>query len=111
MEYHPHKWLLVQIQDGNEMLYKVFGSFYGGFTDGDSWKMNSGITSIEDCGDYFRVYGYSGSVYLCAKENYGASFYGSSVLADFEKRSEGKLCVIPTLEAAMALTRHLIKAQ
>jgi hypothetical protein len=108
MEYHPHKWLLLRITDG-EPLYKVFASFYGGYLDGDSWKMNSGITGIEDCGDCFRIHGYSRSVYVCPKESYGASAYGFSVVCRFEELSEGKLVHIPTLELALDEVQHLFK--
>src|SRR6202007_2203306 len=93
MEYFPHKWLLVRI-DGPEPLYKVFASFIAG---GDSWKINSGITCIEDKGDHLRIYGHSGSVYACRKDAYGASQYGFVVLGELENMSY-KLTRINTLE-------------
>lgn len=101
MEYHPHKWLLLRIEDGGTVLFKVFASFYGGFTTGDSWKMNSGITRIEDAGDFLRIHGYSGSVYVCPKACYGASYYAASVLQRFEEQSDGKLKHIPDMQAGL----------
>ncbi len=77
----PHKWVVVKIEnDGNE-YYKVYGSWRGGYLDGDRWKMNSGISSIQEDEKAFFFSGLSGSKYLCLKGHYGiASAYTESVL-------------------------------
>ena len=68
MKYNkPHNWVVVKIE---ENLYKVLGGWCGGYLDGDSWKLNSGITKVKDGGDYWLFIGNSGSVYQCHKEGY-----------------------------------------
>jgi len=80
----PHRWLLVEQGD----IHKVFASFTGGYGDGDSWKLNSGIDKVVIDGDYFLFHGYSGSVYKCHKESYGTTGYGGFVLASLMEHAE-----------------------
>ena len=81
MEYEPDKWLGVKIgNDHSPPHYRIFASWYGGYLGGDSWKLNSGITNVTLKDDIYSFEGSSGSVYLCHKNNYGASGYGSGVL-------------------------------
>jgi hypothetical protein len=67
--YKPDNWVVIKI-DGNEPHYRVLAGWSGGYLDGDSWKMNSGITRVEDDGDCYNFYGSSGSCYSCHKESY-----------------------------------------
>lgn len=83
IDYHyaPEEWCLVQITN-NDPHYRVFGSWRGGYITGDSWKLNSGITSVEEDEEFYYFKGYSGSVYRCHKERYGIrSPYNSGILA------------------------------
>jgi hypothetical protein len=70
-----HNLLLVILKikkaNAEEYFYKVLGGWSGGYLDGDSWRMNSGIVSVTEEDDYFLFHGYSGSVYKCHKESYG----------------------------------------
>jgi hypothetical protein len=77
MTYQPDKWLLLKI-NGQHPHSRVFGSWAGGYLDGDSWRLNSGITSVEEDGDYYIFNGHTGSKYRCHKEMYGATVYGYS---------------------------------
>lgn len=79
--YTPHKWLVIDC--GND-LYKVFAVWSGGYLDGDSWKLNSGIKNAEDMGDHYIIHGYSTSKYKCYKKNYGTNIYGTSLLSNME---------------------------
>ena len=72
----PDRWILLKI--GN--IYKVFGSWSGSYLHGDSWRINSGIESVEDDGDFWLFHGVSGSVYKCRKTSYGTTGYSSMVL-------------------------------
>jgi hypothetical protein len=75
----PHRWLLVEQGD----IHKVFASFTGGYLDSNSWRLNSGIESVEvDEDGNFLFHGFSGSAYRCRKDAYGTTGYGSMVLAD-----------------------------
>lgn len=89
MLFHtPEEWLLVKI-DGPIPHYRVFGSWRGGYLSGDSWRMNSGVTSVEEDGNYYLFHGESGSVYKCHKKAYGIkSPHNNSVLANY--KAQGK---------------------
>ena len=39
----PNKWVILEIEFKSGVEYKVFGSWTGGYLDGDSWRLNSGI--------------------------------------------------------------------
>ena len=79
-EYFPDKWIIVKAVLPSETFYRVFASWSGGYTHGDSWKMNSGITSVRDSGEHWCFYGYSGSVYYCRKPAYGVTAYSAGIL-------------------------------
>lgn len=72
----PHRWLILKIGD----IYKVFGSWFGGYLDGDAWRLNSGIERVEDAGDHWLFHGFSGSVYQCRKDSCGSNAYGYAIL-------------------------------
>ena len=88
-EYIPDKWVVVKIE-GKEfpLTYKVFACWYGGYLNGDSWKMNSGITKVTKEKDCYLFEGYSGSVYKCHEKTYGSNSYGVSILLNIIKKSD-----------------------
>ena len=69
--YTPDNWVVIKI-NGPTPHYRVLGGWSGGYLDGDSWRMNSGIVRVEDdvAGHCFRFYGSSGSCYVCRKHSY-----------------------------------------
>lgn len=68
----PDKWVVLKIDN----YYKLFASWIG-----DSWKINSGITKIEEDEDNYYFFGFSGSCYKCYKKSYGvATSYSSNIL-------------------------------
>jgi len=85
--YIPDKWMLVHI-GGDDPHYRVFGSWYGGYLHGDSWRMNSGITRCDEEGDYYVFHGSSGSQYRCHKKCYGTTAYGASILEGYKKEAK-----------------------
>jgi len=89
MEYteKPHKWLLVRAH-GTDPHWRIFATWHGSYLHGDSWRLNSGIRSVEDKDDYFDFVGYSGSVYRCSKTGYGITQYGMVVLTDLLGKSD-----------------------
>jgi len=64
-------WVVMKLP---EKGYKLLTGNSGGYLDGDSWRLNSGITSMVDDGDFWLVYGHSGSAYRCHKEAYTVRF-------------------------------------
>lgn len=94
-DYYPDRWVVINIIPDKELHpesqqhYRVFASWNGGFVSGDSWRMNSGIESVEEDDEFFHFFGTSGSVYHCRKGNYGLNFYANNVLNSTIKKSEG----------------------
>ena len=79
--YTPDKWVCLKMtQKSGEVLYKIFANWYGGYLNGDSWQLNSGVANVEIDGDIIKFHGYSGSVYACHKNCYGTSGYGAGIL-------------------------------
>ena len=67
--YRPDNWVIIKF-DGPDPHYRVLAGWSGGYTSGTSWKLNSGITKVEDHNDFYRFYGSSGSCYDCNKVSY-----------------------------------------
>ena len=84
-EYNPDKWVMLKFIHNGSVIYKILATFYGGYLSGDSWKLNSGCTKIEEDGQCFLFHGSSGSVYRCHKNAYGMGGYTSGVYASFQK--------------------------
>jgi len=80
----PDRWVVLEINNGKEVVNKVFAGWYGGYLDGDSWKLNSGNTNEEEFDDRWEFTGYSGSTYVCYKQNYGMNGYMSTLLRDWQ---------------------------
>ena len=88
----PEQWVIIRIPTEDNIdvpYYKVFAGWRGGYLDGDRWRLNSGITRVEEDDEYYYFYGYSGSCYKCHKNAYGLkneryyfSLYVQGVLAD-----------------------------
>lgn len=89
--YCPQLWVVLEFSriDRAQMNheYKVFGSWAGGFANGDEWRMNSGINKIEDCGDHWIFHGYSGSAYRCFKGKVGTTRYTSDIVDHIQSKS------------------------
>ena len=79
-EYFPDYWVIIKVETDKETFCKVFGCWSGGYLDGDSWRMNSGIESFNETDGSFDFFGSSGSTYICHKEAYGMNMHGSGVM-------------------------------
>jgi hypothetical protein len=87
--YNPDVWVVVKfsgedVPDGE--MYKILAGWYGGFTQGDSWKLNSGITKITQDEHNYHVDGYSGSTYVCHKEAERTSVYTKGIFDSFSQQ-------------------------
>lgn len=89
MTTKPDGWIVVRIVGNSRTIFKVFASWSGGYTQSDSWKLNSGIESLEVTKRAVHIKGYSGSVYECSKKAYGRiSPYNRGVLNYFVASQE-----------------------
>lgn len=86
-DYIPDNWVVLKISvPGQHTVYKVLAGWSGGYLDGDSWRMNSGVTEVTEDGDYLLFHGYSGSVYRCHKKSYGLRMGNASVYNKLKER-------------------------
>jgi len=89
-EYTPDNWVILKIKEGkyDRGFYKVLAGWSGGWLDGDSWRMNSGITEVKQDGDYYEFYGASGSCYRCHKDNYRLTMANSGVYNQLKAKED-----------------------
>lgn len=87
-EYTPDCWTVLEFTHGETVTRKMFGVWYGGYTTGDSWKLNSGITGVRVIDGVYEFDGASGSTYYCYLDNYGMSSLQVSVLSGWMKQAE-----------------------
>lgn len=79
--YTPDKWVILKILDeNNNTIFKVLAGWTGGYLEGQSWKINSGITEVSFDGNFYEFKGYSGSVYRCSKNGYGTNNMTADIL-------------------------------
>ena len=65
-EYTCDNWVVIKFNtEEHGIYYKVLVGTSGGYLDGDSWRMNSGITKVEEDEAFYYFYGSSGSRYRC----------------------------------------------
>jgi hypothetical protein len=70
-EYKPDSWVIIKMTHNEQTFYKVLGGWSGGYLNGTSWRLNSGVEKVSLDNDRYMFYGSSGSVYSCHKETYG----------------------------------------
>jgi len=82
-DYYPDSYQFISIssdKDDNKII-KLFAVWHGGYLTGDAWKLNSGVTKIEQSSyQSYIVSGYSGSQYVVNKHSTKLSSYGEAVL-------------------------------
>jgi len=76
----PDRWVIIKIKTPDETTLKLFSTWFGGYLDNDSWRLNSGITDIIQEEDYYIVKGHTDTVYKIYKNNTGTSGYTGQVL-------------------------------
>ena len=89
-EYNPDVWVMLKFNYNGEVIYKILAGWYGGYTSGDSWKLNSGCTKVEKDGDFLLFSGSSGSVYRVPADPHGYRMSGltSNIYLSFQKQIE-----------------------
>lgn len=77
----PDAWIIVKIKNKNETVHKIAAGWNGGYLHGNSWRVNSGIKSVDYKDGFYRFFGFSGSIYECHQSTYSR-----------------KICNMPALE-------------
>ena len=88
--YTPDRWIIVKVhhEESKTTIYKILGSWYGGYLGADEWRLSSGITSIKDNGSHYLIGNHSGSEYTCFKNSEGASAYSHGVLSELISKAD-----------------------
>lgn len=83
----PDRWIIIRIDINGKIIHKVFASWSGGYLDGDSWRLNSGIAKVDSDEDNYYFHGFSGSCYKCSRKGYGiATAYSVGILDSIIER-------------------------
>jgi len=91
----PERWVILKISN----IYKVFGTWTGGYLGSDRWKLNSGIENVEEDDEYYYFIGFSGSCYKCHKKGYGTiTSYGNYILNDIIKKGNGQIKLMDNVD-------------
>ena len=85
MDYCPNRWIFVRLTSSSGSQYKVFATWFGSYTNGDCWRLSSGVVKVSLDGDFYVFNNYSGSNYHCHKDSYGTSVYTDGVLFDIRE--------------------------
>jgi len=51
----PDVWELIRITNDGANIDKILSGWYGGYANGDSWRLSSRISKIEDHPDYLYI--------------------------------------------------------
>jgi len=94
MVYNPDNWVVIKVKDKN-LHYRVLGGWSGGYMTGDAWRLNSGITKVEEHDGYYDFIGSSGSVYRCSKESYGLRLNNAYVWNELKELYGDKVELMP----------------
>jgi len=91
----PDKWVVLKFR-GDDEHYRVLAGWNGSYLYGSHWRLNSGITKVEEDGDYYLFHGHSGSIYKCHKDSYGLSTFTANVYLGLEKHHGKNIEVMPS---------------
>lgn len=84
----PDKFVVVSaIKDGARTKF-VLSGFYGGYLNGDSWRLSRDVVEIEDQEDCWIMKTRTGSVYQLYKGRYGTTGMTAPILADMLEKSK-----------------------
>ena len=91
----PDNWIILKIKDDElGTYYKVLAGWSGGYTTGDSWRMNSGIDKIEQTDTHYDFISESGSVYHCHKQGETVRMNIGGVLNQLMEKWPDKVSIV-----------------
>ena len=99
----PDKWAIIKFK-GDDEHYRVLAGWNGSYLYGSHWRINSGITKVEEDGDHYLFHGHSGSIYKCHKNSYGLSTLTADVYLGLEKHHGDNVEVLSSNTDFMKLT-------
>jgi len=81
----PDCWVLVEVKYLGETHVKILCSYYGGFANGDSWRISSAVRKIDVDGDVYRATTASGSEYVLHRGCYRMSSYMENIYTSLQE--------------------------
>jgi len=81
--YLPDNWVVLKFNT-DDPHYRLLTGVSGGYTQGDEWRMNSGITACVKEGKYYIFFGSSGSEYRCHEEMYRLRMNNAHIFAKLQ---------------------------
>jgi hypothetical protein len=93
-EYTPDNWVVIKIK-GDDPHYKILAGWSGGYTTGNSWRMNSGIVRVEQTEFLYKFYGSTGSCYVCSKNSYCLRMNNAHVWSTLQERHGDNVELMP----------------
>jgi hypothetical protein len=103
IDYRLDSWVILRVELEEETYYKVLGGCSGGYLDGDSWRMNSGIESIEVKDNVYHFHGASGSIYEVPISREGLAVSFMYIYDQLKEMHGDKIEIVPVEEAIEAL--------
>ena len=94
-DYAPDRWVVLKIVNEGNTFYKVLAGWVGGYLEGDSWRLNSGVTCVTETIDTYTFSGTSGSKYVCSKHSYGTTIMTASIFNRLSERFPGQVSIMP----------------
>jgi hypothetical protein len=94
MTYTPDNWVVVSMNTKTPH-YKLLAGNSGGYLDGDSWRMNSGIVGVKKEDEYWLFTGSSGSVYKCHEQAYCLRLNNAYVWRALKDKHGDKVEIMP----------------
>lgn len=91
--YVPDNWIVFRT-DIPTPHYRVLAGWSGGYAEGSSWRMNSGVAKVEKESDYYLFHGSSGSVYQCHKNSYGLRMSNVHIWMQLEDKYKDKVSML-----------------
>lgn len=97
--YTPDKYTILEMKYPDEVVYKVYGTWAGGYLGSDYWRLNSGVERAIINGEEVCFVGYSGSEYICNKHSEGVvGAYNLAELDSFLRREPDRVKVVTLQE-------------
>ena len=90
----PDNWVVIRLK-GDDPHYRVLAGWSGSYLNGSSWRMNSGITEVNETADYYYFKGSSGSEYRCGKSCYMLRMNNAGTWAQLQELHGDKVELMP----------------
>lgn len=106
IDYYPDSWVLLKIKESklSSPYYKLLTGWSGGYANGDSWRMNSGVVDVtEDEEGLLHFHGASGSLYVCHRSRNRLSMATAGIYETLTRNQgfEGQVVKVEDIDKAI----------